>query len=136
MKNWKKVSAKKPKDEWSNHVTGKRSVSKYWNRRTTKLLWAMRQRKYYNTKNKNNLDVDSYSSVRNCRGGGQISRGVDVPEKYLKTEGGHNKMTLRKYWDHTIKWGWKFIIKWGGRLITKWGEGNYDFYISAFTING
>ena len=24
MKNWKKVLAKKPKDEWSSHVAGKR----------------------------------------------------------------------------------------------------------------
>ena len=59
-KNLKKVLAKKPKDEWSSHVTGKRSVSKYRNRRTTKLLWAMRQRKYFRTKNKNNLEIDSY----------------------------------------------------------------------------
>ena len=62
----------------------------------------MRQRKYYNTKNKNNLDIDSYSSVLlicppPSGGGRQISRGVDVPEKYLKMEGGHKKMTLRKY---------------------------------------
>ena len=60
MKNWKKVLAKKPKDEWGSHVTGKRSVSKYRNRRTTKLLWAMGQRKYFRTNNKNNLDIDSY----------------------------------------------------------------------------
>ena len=57
----------------------------------------MRQRKYYNTKNKNNLDVDSYSSVRNCRGGGANKQGCGCSRKYLKTEGGHNKMTLRKY---------------------------------------
>ena len=38
MKNWKKVLAKKPKDKWNSHVTGKRFVSKYMNRRTTKLL--------------------------------------------------------------------------------------------------
>ena len=38
MKNWKKVLAKKPKDKWSSHVTGNRSVSKYRNTRTTKLL--------------------------------------------------------------------------------------------------
>ena len=62
----------------------------------------MRQRKYYSTKNKNNLDIDSYSSVRNCTGGvggggSRISSGVGVPEKYLKTEGDHNKMTLREY---------------------------------------
>ena len=25
MKNWKKVLANKPKDEWSSHVAGKRS---------------------------------------------------------------------------------------------------------------
>ena len=61
MKNWKKVLAKKAKDESSSHVTGKRSVSKYRNRRTTKLLWAMRQRKYFRTKN--NLDIDSYVDV-------------------------------------------------------------------------
>ena len=60
MKNWKKVLVKKPKDRWSSHVTRKRSVSKYRNRRTTKLLWAMRPRKYFRTKNKNNLDIDSY----------------------------------------------------------------------------
>ena len=64
MKNWKKVLAKKPKDEWrSSHVTGKRSASKYRNRRTTKLLWAMRQRKYIRTKNKDSLDIDSYVDV-------------------------------------------------------------------------
>ena len=67
MKNWKKVLAKKPKDEYS-HVTGKRSVSKYRNRRTTKLLWAMRQRKYFRTKNKNNLDIDRCLTQRNCKG--------------------------------------------------------------------
>ena len=60
MENWKKVLAKKLKGEWSSYVTGKRSVSKYRNKRTTKLLWAMRQRKYFRTKNKNNLDIDSY----------------------------------------------------------------------------
>ena len=38
MKNWKKALEKKPKDERSSHVTGKRSVSKYRNRRATKLL--------------------------------------------------------------------------------------------------
>ena len=41
MKNWKNVNyflAKKPKDKWSSHVTGKRSIFKYRNRRTTKLL--------------------------------------------------------------------------------------------------
>ena len=71
MKNWKKVLVKTPKDEWSSHVTGKRSVSKYRNRRTTKLLWAMRQRKYFRTKNKNNLDIDSYVrclTQQNCKG--------------------------------------------------------------------
>ena len=41
-------------------MTGKRSVSKYRNRRTTKLLWAMSQRKYFRTKKKSNLDIDSY----------------------------------------------------------------------------
>ena len=42
MKNWKNVNyflAKKPKDKWSSHVTGKRSIFKYRNRRTTKLLF-------------------------------------------------------------------------------------------------
>ena len=71
MKNWKKVLAKKPKDDWSSHVTGNRYVSKYRNRRATKLLWAMRQRKYFGTKNKNNLDLDSYvwcRTQRNCKG--------------------------------------------------------------------
>ena len=30
--------------------------------------------------------------------GGGVSRGVGVPEKYLKMEGGgHNKMTLEEY---------------------------------------
>ena len=38
MKNKKKVLAKKPKDELSSHVSRKMSVSKYKNRRTTKLL--------------------------------------------------------------------------------------------------
>ena len=37
----------------------------------------MRQRKYYSTKNKNNLDIDSYSSVRNCTGGGGGGEGVE-----------------------------------------------------------
>ena len=59
MKNWEKVLAKKPKDKRSSHMIGKRSVCKYGNRRT-KLLWTMRQRKYFRTKNKNNLDIDSY----------------------------------------------------------------------------
>ena len=71
MKNWKKVLAKKAKDESSSHVTGKRSVSKYRNRRITKLLWAMRQRKYFRTKDKNNLDKDSYMRCLtqwNCEG--------------------------------------------------------------------
>ena len=70
MKNLKEVLAKKPKDEWSSHVTGKRSGSKYSNRRTTKLIWAMRQRKYFRTK-KNNLDTDSYVrclTQQNCKG--------------------------------------------------------------------
>ena len=71
MKNWKKVLAKKPKDEWSSHVTGKRSVSKYRNTQTTKLLWAMRQRSYFRTKDKNNLGIGSYVrclTQRNCKG--------------------------------------------------------------------
>ena len=34
----KKVLEKNPKDELSSHVTGKKSVSKYRNRRTTRLL--------------------------------------------------------------------------------------------------
>ena len=69
MKNWKKVLAKKPKDEYS-HVTGKRSVSKYRNRRTTK-LWPMRQTNSFRTKNKINLDIDSCMrclTQRNCIG--------------------------------------------------------------------
>ena len=52
-------------------MTGKRSVSKYRNRRTTRLLWAMRQIKYFGTKNKNNLDKNSYVrclTQRNCKG--------------------------------------------------------------------
>ena len=58
MKNWENVSGKKPKNEWSSNVIEKRSVPKYRNRGTTKLLWAVRQRKYFRTKNKNNLDTD------------------------------------------------------------------------------
>ena len=71
MKNWKKVLAKKPKDKRSSHVTGKRCVSKYRNRRTTKLLWAMRQRKYFRTNIRNNLDIDSYVRClkqQDCKG--------------------------------------------------------------------
>ena len=56
-------------------MTGKRSVSKYRNRRTRKLLWAMRQRKYFRTKNKNKHRqlrvIDSYMrrlTQRNCHG--------------------------------------------------------------------
>ena len=63
MKNWKCVFANKPNEQWSSHMTGKRSVSKYRNRRTTKLLWAMKQTNYFRTKNKNNLDIDSYMDV-------------------------------------------------------------------------
>ena len=60
-------------------------------------------------------------------GGARISIEVCVPEKYLKMgEGGHNKMTLREYWDYTIKWGW---------VDNKMGGGRYDFSISAFTGN-
>ena len=69
MKNWKKVLAKKPKDEWSSHVTGKSSVSKYRNGRAIKLLWVMKQRTYFRIKNKNNLDIDCYVrclTQRNC----------------------------------------------------------------------
>ena len=65
-----------------------------------------------------------YSSVLNCKGG-QISRGVGVPEKYLKIMG--EGLTLREHWDYTTKWGAGLTIKWGG---------SYDFYISAFTGNG
>ena len=54
-------------------------------------------------------------------------QGVGVPEKYLKMRGGHNKITLREYWNYTIKWG--VDNKMGG-------GGGYDFYISAFTGNG
>ena len=71
MKNWKNVLAKKPKDEWNSHVTEKRSVSKYRNRRTTKLLWVMSQRKYFRTKNKNDLDIGSCMrclTQRICKG--------------------------------------------------------------------
>ena len=86
MKNWKKkVLAKKPKGEWSSHVTRKRSVSKYRNRKTGKLLWAMMQKtknrmkrikitkntKKKKTKNKNNWDKDSYMrcvTQQNCKG--------------------------------------------------------------------
>ena len=59
-------------------------------------------------------------------GGGDI--GGCVPEKYLKMGrgDGHNKMTLREYWDYTIKWGW---------VDNKMGRGGYDFSISAFTGN-
>ena len=70
-KIWKKVLGKKPKDEWSSHVTEKRSVPKYRNRRTTKLLLAMRQIKYFTTKNKNNLDIESFVRClmqQNCKG--------------------------------------------------------------------
>ena len=37
---------------------------------------------------------------------GSIKQGEGVPEEYLKMGegGGHNKMTLREYWDYTIKW--------------------------------
>ena len=55
MKNWTKILAKKQKDG---------------NRRATKLLWAMRQRKYFRTRNKNNLDIDTYLrclTQRNCK---------------------------------------------------------------------
>ena len=71
MKNWKKVLAKKPKDKRSSHVTGKRCVSKCRNRRTTKLLWTMRQRKYFRTNIRNNLDIDSYVrclTQQDCKG--------------------------------------------------------------------
>ena len=70
MKNWTKILVKKQKDQWKSPVTGKRSVSKCSNRRTTKLLWAMRQRKYFRTRNKNNLDIDTYLrclTQRNCK---------------------------------------------------------------------
>ena len=70
MKNWKNVLAKKPKDEWNSHVTEIRSVSKYRNRRT-KLLWVMSQRKYFRTKNKNDLDIGSCMrclTQRICKG--------------------------------------------------------------------
>ena len=66
MKNWKKVLWEKPKNEWSSNVIEKRSVPKYRNRGTTKLLWAVRQRKYFRTKNKNNLDFSIITSVETC----------------------------------------------------------------------
>ena len=66
-----KKLVKKPKEEWSSHMAGKRSVFKYRNRRATKLLSAMRQKKYFRTKNKINLDIDSYVRCLmqwNCKG--------------------------------------------------------------------
>ena len=70
MKNWKKLLGEKPKNEWSSNVIEKRSVPKCRNRGTTKLLWAVRQRKYFRAKNKNNLDTESYVrslTQQNCK---------------------------------------------------------------------
>ena len=62
---------------------------------------------------------------------GSIKQREGVPEKYLKMGegGGHNKMTIREYWDYTIKWC-------GVGVDNKMGGEGYDFYISAFTGNG
>ena len=48
-----------------------RSISKYRNRRTTKLLGAMRQKRHFRTKKENNLDIEIYVrclTQRNCEG--------------------------------------------------------------------
>ena len=78
MKNYQRKDQKSISEETKGRMKQscvrekvKRSVSKYRNRRTTKLLWAMRQRKYFRTKNKNNLDIYSYVrclTQRNCKG--------------------------------------------------------------------
>ena len=48
----------------------------------------------------------SYFSVLNCMEGGSNRQGWVFPKNILKW-GSHNKMTLREYWEHTIKWeGW------------------------------
>ena len=91
----------------------------------------MRQRKYFRTKNKNDLDIDSYSSLLHCRGRSNKQGGGCVFQKNILKwgRGDHNKVTLREYWDYTIKWG-----RGGQGFDNKIGGGGYN--ISAFNGNG
>ena len=74
---------------------------------------------------------DAFTPLRLIvEGEGANKQGVGVRGKCIKIlgkEGGrHNKITLREYWDYTIKWGRESIIKSGG--------GGYDFWTDVFSI--